>query len=442
MDASDCRPASAAASIVAGKPATRRALVALTNRAPWAGGIVRWTCRSDAFNGRVEAVVAIPARDERARIEACLEACAHAAALSGLRVRLVVLVNGTRDDTAERALAWSVRRRRPITLVDVDFAPPLAHAGAARRLALEIASLDVPPDTMLMTTDADARPEPAWVATNAARLNEGVALVCGRVALDPDEASRLSARIEAVGEIEGRYKRATLELEHRLDPDPWNPWPHHGMASGASLAIRVRDLRAIGGVPLVPCGEDRTLARVARARGLPVVHADEVVVEVSCRLRGRAAGGMADALRQRLHDPDPPCDEALEPAAVLRARVLARARARRLWPSRDARRDALTSGGADDALAAALSREDAFECAWAHLEQAVHARSRVRLRTGDLCRELPALLALLDDAREPGRSATAATASRFPVSIRSRLPFVPPRTEPKRLPAPIDGDGV
>lgn len=387
--------------------ATRRAVLRLPNRPPWSGRIARWSVLSNGPAGPLDAVIAIPARDEAARIEACLDACSHSAERSGLRVRLLVLANGTRDDTVDRALAWAVRHRRPITLVDIDFTAPSAHAGAARRLALEIASLDAGPRSMLLTTDADARPRADWVEANVARLCAGASLVCGRVALDPVEACLLPAPVRAVGEIEGRYKAATLELQHLLDPDPWNPWPHHGSASGASLAIRVADLAAVGGVPLVACGEDRALARRVRVQGLPVVHADEVEIQVSCRLRGRAENGMADALRERAHDPDPLCDEALEPAVELCNRLAARARVRRIWAShdarpyggRDTRRDALLGVGARTVLATVPAGVDGFDRAWDRIERAVYEPRRVRLRVTDLVRELPVLLALIEPVR-------------------------------------------
>lgn len=422
--------------------AARRASPRLLNSSMWNDGIVRWACRSAPAEEPLDALVAIPARDERDRIETCLDHCFRAITLAGLRVRLLVLVNGTRDGTAERALAWSVRRRCPMTLFDVDFADHLAHAGAARRLAFELASLGAAPETMLLTTDADARPAPGWVVANAAHLRAGAALVCGRIESDPDEACRLPNHVNVIGGFESSYRRATLELERLLDPDPWNPWPHHGMTSGASLAIRVRDLAAVGGVPLVPCGEDKALARRVRAHGLSVVHADDVEVTVSCRTRGRAAGGMADALRQRLHDLDPPCDEMFEPVAALYTRLVARASLRRLWPSRDLRHEALVTLGADAPLAFSLVALDDFERAWARFASAVLDRSHRRLRIGDLRRELPVLRALLDTVR--AGSGSVGVAEPVPLLPSGLRPLSPERVsiaaEPSTvlLPAPLD----
>ena len=416
---------------IAAATLSRGDLLRRLNARPWSGRIVRWSLHAPArpFAGRVpDAVIAIPARDERDRIVACLDACAASIRASGLRVRTLVLVNGSGDDTASRALGWSRRRSLPVTVVEVDFTPALAHAGAARRLALELAGHGVARDTALLCTDADARPEPGWVGANAAHLAAGAALVCGRIAIEPREAVRLPARLDALAALENRYRRATLELEHLIDADPWNPWPHHGGAHGASLAIAAGTLADVGGVPLVPSGEDRALLRRVRAAGLRAVHADDVEVAVSARTHGRARGGMADTLRRRLDELDPACDTAFERADRLHARLAARARLRAAWPDRAARVAALeaTFGGtrsgdvpADAATFASLARIDAFDRAWGAIETARFDVGRERLRFSELERELASLrerLALVRAAspRDPARRGARRAGSGHP----------------------------
>jgi len=363
---------------------TRHELLRRLNTAPWAGNVVRWSHRSGTLPTAVDAVIAVPACNEEARIEACLEACARSASLSGLAVRILVLVNGTDDGTSRRALAWAARPHRSLTLVEVDFVPDLAHAGAARRLVMELAGANAAPDTVLLTTDADAQPSARWVGDCVEHLRTGTSLVCGRVALDPDEEARLPPHVLAVGHIEHRYRQLSQELERLMDPDPWNPHPHHGTASGASLAIRVQDLRAVGGVPLLRCAEDKALARRVRAHALPVVFTHDAQVTVSCRTVGRAPGGMADTLAQRAHDLDPSCDEQLESAASLHARLAIRARLRRAWPRPDTRTAALIDAGADAALAARLARSDRFDDGWDTFESIVLEPARRRLSLSDI----------------------------------------------------------
>ena len=72
--------------------------------------------------------------------------------------------------------------------------------------------------------------------------------------------------------------------------------------------------------------------RVAKllAHGFRVRHARDVMVLISARLSGRAAGGVADTIRSRCEEPDALCDARMEafPRAV--SRYLWRRRLRRL----------------------------------------------------------------------------------------------------------------
>ena len=65
---------------------------------------------------------------------------------------------------------------------------------------------------------------------------------------------------------------------------------------------------------MLACGEDRTLVSRLTAAGARVRHCLRTRVITSCRLEGRAAGGAADTMRQRIADPESFCDLVLEPA--------------------------------------------------------------------------------------------------------------------------------
>ena len=124
-----------------------------------------------------------------------------------------------------------------------------------------------------------------------------------------------------------------MELIHKLDPDPDNQWPHHNQTSGASLAILRRVHDEIGGIPAVPVAEDRALARCVAQHDYRICYCAEARVVTSCRLIGRAGGGMAEALRIRAGGGDYLIDEALEPAHLVLLRAKTRALARRMWNS-------------------------------------------------------------------------------------------------------------
>ena len=387
---------------------TPSALRALLGADPWAGRVRRHRLLgSAAVAGRRDAVIAIPARDESARIERCLDACDRSIAESALRVELLVLVNGSSDDTNDRVAAWSGRRARPVTLVDVEFLPDSAHAGAARALALELAALGAAANVALLTTDADTVVAVDWVRRNVAHLLAGVGLVCGAIGVDAEEAARLPPPVSDCAVVAGRYQRAMRELESRLDPDPWNRWPHHGTSGGASLALTRATLAAARGVPVVPCGEDRALAARVRGMGVRVRYADDVAVTVSCRLHGRAHEGMAATLRRRLLDPDPPCDAEFRTAARVRDDARLAAAVRRRWSERDGRERLLRSHGLAPEAAGRIAAVDDVADALGACRAAVPAPP---LRISDLRAELPALLELIGRTHRPRERVAACRA--------------------------------
>jgi hypothetical protein len=276
------------------------------------------------------AVVAVPVRNEVERIGACLDALAaqEGAGPFGVVLFLNNCTDGTRAAVERRT--WPM----PLRVVVQDFAG--AHAGWARREAREAAARWLEEGGAegacgtLLTTDADSRVPPDWIARCRAGLAAGADLVAGRIALDADEAARLPAALHARGRREGAYEARLIEIEARLDPDPHDPWPRHWTHSGATLAVRLDAYRAAGGMPAVPVGEDRAFVARLAARDARLRHDPAIVVVTSGRLDARAPGGAADTMRLRCAEPESPCDARLEalPRAVLR--VLWRRRLRRL----------------------------------------------------------------------------------------------------------------
>jgi hypothetical protein len=122
-----------------------------------------------------------------------------------------------------------------------------------------------------------------------------------------------------------------------------------------------------------------------------VRHCIETRVVTSCRLEGRAAGGMADTMRQRIADPDAFCDPSLQHVLSAVDRFLSRATLRRWhrrghrgllsWPSR------LPLSIEAIELIAGLPT---FEAVWAAVEAYRLHRQHQLMRPG----ELPAQIAL------------------------------------------------
>jgi hypothetical protein len=325
------------------------------------------------------AVIAIPARDEAARLPACLAALAAQRDAAGrpfpfADTAVLVFANECRDGTA--ALARALAPGLPFRLLVEERRLPghLAHAGGARRGALDCALgfLGDDPNGVLLSTDADGRVDPSWLAGHLAALATGVDAVAGRYHPDTAEAARLPAALRAREAAERGYASLLDEMAAFLDPQPHDPWPRHGVHSGASFAITAAAYRAIGGLPPLAVGEDRALfAALARA-DMRIRHAPEPLVTVSCRLSGRARGGMADTLAQRLRDPAAtPVDGRLESALDAWTRFRARRALRRLQVDRprvgDPPRLALALG-ITPARLRAIAALPSFGAAWEALQ--------------------------------------------------------------------------
>ena len=280
----------------------------------------------------LRSVLSIPARDETSRLPDCLNALAaqQGGVLAGTAVLL--LANNCRDDTAGLARRLAPGLPFPLLVVEAVLPPDRAHAGGARAAAMDAAAalLGEAPEGVLLSTDADARPEPGWLAANLAELAAGADAVAGAVLPDPLEVASLPPALRRREAAEVCYAALLDALAARLDPIAHDPAPAHGTHSGASIALRLPAYRAVGGVPLVPRGEDRALFRALDRIDARIRHSGAARVLVSCRLDGRAGGGMAETLRHRLADPEAPVDDRLEPARDAWRRFRVRRALRRL----------------------------------------------------------------------------------------------------------------
>ena len=285
----------------------------------------------------------VPARDEAGQIGGLIAALAaqRTPILRGLPVRweVLILANGCTDDTAAVARRAARRWILPVRVAEVSFHASEAHVGTARRLLARAAVAHLTHGGrrtsgggIVLTTDADTRPDPGWLAENVAAVAAGADLVTGRVLVrPPDPTDPADVRAAAWHGLRVRHRRMADRLAALLDPDPHDPWPRHHDEAGASLAVTVAALRAAGGVPAVRHSEDRALVAAVRRCGGRVRHAPRVRVWTSRRRAGRCPGGLADLLA-RLADGRDAADGLVEDPRLLAARLRCRARLRRLWP--------------------------------------------------------------------------------------------------------------
>ena len=374
-------------------------------------------------------VVAIPVRDEEERLPACLRALAHQRDRLGRPipprlVRVVVFANNCTDQSASvaRALAecWSLH----IRVVEARLPPEAAHAGAARRAAMDLAEAWLveggDKDGVILTTDADSQVAPNWIATNLAAFEAGAEAVLGRIELDGD-GKLLPDALHRRGALEDAYESLLTELSWLLDPLEHNPWPHHATISGATLGITRNAYCRVGRLPRVPLGEDKALIALlsrqdARIRYCPAVHA-----VTSGRTQGRAPGGVADTLAIRSREPEAFCDDALEPFRTAFARAAWRGRLRRLH---GAGRLALDQDWAAKLEIPArdvndIIQKSTFGAAWALIEDRSPLFARRLLRPAELPGQIVIARRWLAHLREEGSRTRQHVQAKLPISIRA-----------------------
>lgn len=266
-----------------------------------------------------DAAICVPLRDERRSVAGLIRAVARQDRDALERTLLLLCLDG--DCAATRTAAATALAEAPWVTVRIVVIPrlPQPDAGRARGAAIDAGLAAIEPGGVLLTTDADTRPDPDWLAASLDALRSAD-LVCGRIRRRDAARDAWRRPIEA-------YLDALAAVRARIDPIAYDPDPHWN-EGGASLALTAAAYRTIGGVPALATGEDRALVDAVRRAGLRVRHDPAVRVATSSRAIGRATGGLADAIRAGRAGQDAGLVE--HPAAVL-ARFAREAEVRRAW---------------------------------------------------------------------------------------------------------------
>ena len=230
-------------------------------------------------------VVVVPARDEAA----CIADCVASFAAQG--VSALVVANACTDATVARARAAGA--------AVLDLPALLGGVGEARRRGMALAQDRAPAPRMLLTADADCRPGAGAVAVLRRALVRADAAF-GRVVPDPVGFARLPRAVRIHGRLEDLRDALLAEIGAFAEPRTHDPMPRHGQAPGALMAFRPDAYHAVGGFAPMRCSEDRDIARRLVLAGFRVAHPWDAVVIASCRLAGRAPGGMADTIAERV----------------------------------------------------------------------------------------------------------------------------------------------
>ena len=255
---------------------------------------------------QMRSCVVAPARNEEATLPALIAALAvqrdlKGAALDPATFEVVVLLNNCTDRTAE--VGSAIRKKYPrlhLHIAEVTFDAEHAHVGRARQALFDAAFARFQklqrPGGLILTTDADSRPAPEWIARTEAEIAEGAVGVGGRITLDPGEAAALPAGVRKFLLLDIGYRRALEELRSLYAPEAHDPFPRHHQHFGGSLAVTAAAYAQAGGMPLKRSNEDVALYRAIVDSGGRFRHSPQVRVQTSARMVGRAQGGLADAL--------------------------------------------------------------------------------------------------------------------------------------------------
>ncbi|MBT2558655.1 glycosyltransferase [Hymenobacter sp. ISL-91] len=253
----------------------------------------------------LRATVIIPAKDEADSLAATLAALAAQTNEQGQPLppgffEVLVLANNCTDHTAAVVQAFAATHPTlALHVAELTLPPAEAHVGRARRLLMDEAAyrleLAGQPRAAIISTDADTRVAPDWLAATFRELALGVDAVAGRILM---EESRRTCPVRRCQLQDATYQLLRVQLETQLDPQPHDPWPRHHQHFGASLAVTVAAYRQVGGLPVVPYLEDEALYQTLLRHDLQVRHSPAVRVFTSGRQQGRVAVGLSWQLRE------------------------------------------------------------------------------------------------------------------------------------------------
>ncbi|TWE10216.1 glycosyltransferase [Rudaeicoccus suwonensis] len=219
--------------------------------------------------------VVVPARDEEALIERCLQSVQSSrlhlrATAAEIAVRTTVVLDSCTDRTASIAA-----RFREVDLVEVR----CASVGAARRKGVEQALHRLSPldagQVWVACTDADSEVPPGWLAGQLRAARDGYDARVGTVIPDGDVSSP------------SVYQRWRARSDFS---------DGHAHVHGANLGFSLSAYQRVGGFTDVVCHEDVVLVHAMRTAGLRLFAGGDDPVVTSGRRSGRLRGGFADYL--------------------------------------------------------------------------------------------------------------------------------------------------
>ncbi|MBV9873090.1 MAG: glycosyltransferase [Verrucomicrobia bacterium] len=255
---------------------------------------------------RLRVCVVVPARNEESELPRLIMALAGQLGLDGLPLdpevfEIIILLNNCIDRSATVLRDLRPASALKLHVAEVTLQAFEAHVGRARQMLFDTAYDRFRSigrlDGLILTTDADTRPESDWIGQTRAEFTKNLSGIGGRVLLEPSERAALPPSVQQLFLLDVGYRRALEEMRSLYAPEPEDPFPRHHQHYGASLAVTAAAYARAGGMPLTRSSEDAALYHAVVASGGRFRHSYRVRVHTSARVLGRAEGGLACALR-------------------------------------------------------------------------------------------------------------------------------------------------
>lgn len=352
------------------------------------------------INPECIATIVLPVRDEAELLAKNLESFnrqlgADNRPLDPKRFEIIIFANNCRDRSADIARRWQ-RNNRHLTVhvAETEICRENSNIGFVRGWLMTEAWRRLRRNRrgggLILTTDADTRVAPDWLAANLREIFGGADAVGGRILLDADELRKMNEKARRFYLLDTAYQLLAAEIEARLDYIAHDYLPRHHQHFNASFAVTTTAFERAGGIPRVRCLEDvafyHALLRVdARFR-----HSPHVRVETSARHCGRTETGLSTQIGEWITLGERSENFLVEGAAAFAARVGLRQKLRFLWMKvqhcKIFRSEIAPVADkfplAEDFLFGELNKPQTFGCLYENI-------MREKSKTGDWAKEFP-----------------------------------------------------
>lgn len=286
--------------------------------------------------------VVIPVRDEADTLPQTLAAFAAQTNFAGKPLNprefeIIFLANNCADASAQIVRRFkSENPNLQIHLADFSLGRKKSNIGFVRRLLKNEAHRRLLTNKLgggvIMTSDADTRVAPDWIAANLREIETGADAVGGRIIIADDELEKMDAISRKFHLADEEYRLLTAAIENFIDYVPHDcAADRHHQHFNASFAVTTEAFRRAGGVPKVKFLEDAALYAALLRVDARFRHSSRVRVFTSSRRLGRSRIGLSNQLNEWKKLGETGADFLVEPAKTIVEKFKLRSRLRQTW---------------------------------------------------------------------------------------------------------------